>query len=102
MNHITAEELRTLRPGDRVKIVDQWLYHPGYQNTNGKMDHWLGKIMTVRSRYNLGVKMVEDVHELNGDGWSWNHTLIERVLPPEDDVVFNTDAIDSFLCDLVF
>ena len=69
----------TYKPGDRVRIVDKW--GPGcYQNFDGGMDKWLGKVMTVRdaSHYDdvsvIWYKMVEDKRDYNGNtepGWNW-------------------------------
>ena len=40
-------DLSELRPGMKVKIVDQW--GPGCgENPEGHMDYWLGQIVTIR------------------------------------------------------
>ncbi len=71
---ITIDEYIDLKPGDRVQIVSSW--GPGcYQNKQGKMDCWLGQIMTVSSR-GSGLTMVED----NGR-WLWNDSCIEKIVP---------------------
>ena len=60
--------------GDRVRIVDEW--SPDcLQSSGGRMDHWLGQVMTVRSIECINGKniyrMVEDIQEYNGAGWFW-------------------------------
>lgn len=70
-----------LMPGDRVRIVTKWP-PAGQQNQSGGMDHWLGKVMTVRCVYDRYAKMREDIGEWHGDGWSWFDNMIEKI---EDD-----------------
>lgn len=70
------EEFKKLKVGDKVKIVDEktgigW-------NTHGKMDRWLGKIMTIRDIAGSGnVRMREDVGEYGGGGWYWHPHMID-------------------------
>ena len=62
--------------GDRVLIKKKW--ESGHQNRDGEMDHWLGKIMTVRSHSSLErLRMDEDHEENDGFGWSWDIGDIE-------------------------
>ena len=70
-----------LMPGDRVRIVKKWPVG-GKQNPRGGMDHWLGKVMTVRYVYDRSVKMMEDIGEWQGNGWVWFENMIEKI---EDD-----------------
>lgn len=71
--------------GDRVKIVDRWDDNT-YENADGLMDKWLGKIMTIR-RVARDYRMVEDIDENDGGGWFWNKHCIEGkvVSEGEDD-----------------
>lgn len=62
--------------GDKVRIVSkkvgsQW-------NSNGLMDKWLGKVMTVRLVCDSCYKMEEDIREW-GDGWTWYPWMIEGI-----------------------
>lgn len=82
-----------LSPGDRVRIVDKWC-EGCRQNGRGKMDHWLGKVMTVSSTFpsydypeDGWVTMVDDDGEFNGNGWMW-------FAPALDCVVEECDPID--------
>lgn len=60
-----------LEPGTRVRIKDHW--ESGTQNSFGRMDHWLGEIMTIRSCYGeSSYRMEEDAEEQYGDGWVWS------------------------------
>ena len=83
-------DVKSLNPGDVVKIVDQW---PGYvgQASGHDMDKWLGKTMTVLRHCgtaffgeNVGtvpfVEMEEDVGEFVEGGWSWNGHMIDYVV----------------------
>ena len=57
--------------GDKVRIVSEW-GKGCRQNSDGKMDKWLGKTMTIRKvtphDYYL---MEEDKAERDGIGWCW-------------------------------
>ena len=78
-------DLKELQIGDRVKIVDQWV-EPHYENPGGKMDHWLGQVMTVcafndnTDGNGLSVSMVEDRDAWYG-GWSWYPWMFECLEP---------------------
>lgn len=60
--------------GDRVRIVDQWVWIG--QNTEGRMDKWLGKAMTISVVGNGSYHMLEDYGENMGDGWFWDEDMI--------------------------
>lgn len=70
------KEFKKLKVGDKVKIVDEktgkaW-------SPSGKMDRWLGKIMTIRDIAGSGtVGMREDVGEYGGGGWNWHPHMID-------------------------
>lgn len=70
------KEFKKLKVGDKVKIVDEktgkaW-------SPSGKMDRWLGKIMTIRDIAGSGiVRMREDVGEYDGGGWYWYPHMID-------------------------
>lgn len=70
------KEFDKLKDGDKVKIVDEKT-GTGW-NTHGKMDKWLGKIMTIRAMAGPGIALMrEDAAENNG-GWYWNSHMIDR------------------------
>lgn len=57
--------------GDKVRIVDHW-NDECYQNFDGEMDKWLGKVMTIASMTSWGsYRMKED-----NCRWSWNDYAI--------------------------
>lgn len=70
------EEFKKLKVGDKVKIVDEktgkaW-------SPSGKMNRWLGKIMTIRDIAGSGiVRMREDVGEYGCGGWYWYPHMID-------------------------
>lgn len=75
--------IRELSIGMRVKIVNEWDDDCG-QNGEGRMDHWLGQIMTVRETYSDSVMMQEDSGEgILGHGWYWNAHCIDYIVPDE-------------------
>ena len=84
---MTLEEFKTLKPGDKVKIIDTPVSGTKYGAV--PMDKWCGKIMTVRDKqtsYNgmyIFAHMEEDVDEVL-DGWSWYPCMIEKKVTEED------------------
>ena len=71
--------------GDKVRIV---CYRTFLMNSFGKMDKWLGKVMTVRGiERDLhgfhGYWMVEDCGENKGRGWLWVDSMIAGLAEPE-------------------
>lgn len=95
-------EISTLSPGDRVRIISDWSLGDGSQNRGGQMDHWLGRVMTVR-RINprrADVFMVEDDGENGGDGWYWSGALIECLEDepeyPEQELPSDADFLALF------
>ena len=61
---------------DKVKIVDHRNWH---WNSEGKMDHWMGKIMTIKTKYNRwSYEMVEDSTENGNTGWGWTNEDFAR------------------------
>jgi len=72
-------DISILRPGDRVRIVDHWNSRC-CQNTDGRMDHWLGTVMTVWKCFWARVDMEEDRSENDGLGWVWNAYCIEEIV----------------------
>jgi hypothetical protein len=66
--------------GDKVRIVtkrgDHW-------NPEGKMDHWMGTVMTIRATYGNGWYYMEEDHkEFHGNGWSWKEEDFAEKIPP--------------------
>lgn len=71
------------KPGDRVRIVSKWA-PDSLCNREGQMDHWLGKVMTIRSvTYNDYYHMYEDQNEYGGDGWFWFPNMIAGLAQPQ-------------------
>lgn len=65
--------------GDKVRIVD---YRTGPMNNFGKMDKWLGKVMTIRECLLSGYWMEEDYGENIGYGWCWDDDMISGLAEP--------------------
>lgn len=78
--------------GDKVRIVSEW-GKGCYQNEEGKMDKWLGKVMTIRrvDCVTLCYRMVEDESEQDGYGWYWYENSIEG-LACENKIVITSDG----------
>lgn len=83
---MTLEEFKTLKPGDKVKIIDT----PVSKTKCGvePMDKWCGKIMTVRGdecheRFFPSIHMVEDFDDIFF-GWCWYPWMIDKKVTEED------------------
>ena len=79
--------------GDKVRIVSK--KHGICWNSEGGMDKWLGKTMTIRKAFSdCYYKMVEDATEFGGGGWCWLPHMIEGLAPeqPEQKIVITTDG----------
>ena len=95
LNEGSEENKMKYKVGDRVRIVSEW--DKGcYQNSKGKMDKWLGKVMTVISVNcdNSYYKMREDKSEQDGYGWYWYENSIEG-LACENKIVITTDGTET-------
>ena len=79
--------------GDKVRIVSKWGEGCG-QNERGKMDKWLGKVMTVRYVIKQWYQMVEDSTENGGCGWYWHENNIEG-LACENKIVITSDGVET-------
>lgn len=68
--------------GDKVRIVKNWdKVNKSYVNPEGKMDYWLGQVMTIKRLDGNHYKMVEDITEHCG-GWNWFEDMIEELATP--------------------
>lgn len=65
--------------GDKVRIVNHRTYN---MNPFGKMNKWLGKVMTIRGLSWFGYWMEEDYGEYLGDGWMWDDSMISGLAEP--------------------
>lgn len=78
--------------GDKVRIVSEW-GKGCHENADGKMDKWLGKVMTIisvdcdRKCY----KMREDESEQDDYGWYWFENCIAG-LACENKIVITSDG----------
>lgn len=95
-------EIKDLEVGMKVKIVDQWNAHT-CQNPDGRMDRWLGQIVTVAELVGGAVFIEED--EAGGSiHWLWNKHCIDHIVQCEDlpDIDHSSNAdIASFLFESV-
>lgn len=72
---MNEKEFKKLKAGDKVRIVKEKT-GPSW-NIAGKMDKWLGKVMTVKDIMRMGIQMVEDQGEhWFGCGWCWTPEMI--------------------------
>ena len=63
------------KAGDKVRIVSKW-GEGCYQSPTGRMDKWLGKVMTVRDVGITLYRMVEDIEDNESGGWAWTENCI--------------------------
>ena len=68
--------MRKYKIGDKVQIRT-WLKRPSHWNSDGRMDHWQGKIVIIRdfNGYN-DYLIIEDRKERPGGkcGWVWEES----------------------------
>lgn len=76
--------------GDKVRIVSEW-GEGCYQNQDGEMDKWLGKVMTVRDVGSTLYEMVEDIEDNKWGGWVWTENCIAG-LACENKIVITSDG----------
>ena len=93
LNEGSEENKMKYKVGDKVRIVSKW-GKGCCQNRSGKMDKWLGKIMTVRYVIKRWYQMVEDSTENGGCGWYWHENSIEG-LACENKIVITTDGAET-------
>lgn len=79
--------------GDKVRIVSEW-GKGCYQSPNGKMDKWLGKVMTVRDVGITSYRMVEDIEDNEWGGWVWTENCIAG-LACENKIVITRDGTET-------
>ena len=61
--------------GDKVRVAKRhWTF-----NVLGKMDKWIGHVMTIREIGFTSTKMEEDKNENDARGWDWNYECLEPV-----------------------
>lgn len=48
-------------------------------NYSGEMDHWMGKIVTIKRVSGSVVTIYEDRYENGGCGWAWNKNDFESL-----------------------
>lgn len=81
--------------GDKVRIVSEW-GEGCRQSPDGRMDKWLGKVMTIRRVDDTGsyYKMKEDKGEYADTGWYWYENSIEG-LACENKIVITSDGTET-------
>ena len=82
--------LSELRPGIKVKIVDHWVPGCG-ENPEGRMDHWLGKIVTVQEVFDNFIDIEEDQGEFLRRGWMWFPAAIDHIVHGEEPLPTDED-----------
>ena len=78
--------------GDKV-IVKSFSESPDHWDCEGKMEKWMGKIVTIR-KYREGLRnpysIEEDEEEYLGDGWHWSESDFLPIPKPGDRVKLRT------------
>ncbi len=78
--------IKDLHPGMKVKLVDHWV--PGcYENSDGLMDCWLGKTVTVREigdSHCIGPYIRIEEDDPTGRDWYWFLNSIDRIVAVEE------------------
>lgn len=88
--------LEELAPGLCVKVIDQWCRDCD-QNTQGRMDQYLGWFVTVDKIYPDWASIKED-----GGRWCWNANCFDYIVgaeEPEDIEIASDEDIYGLLFD---
>lgn len=85
--YIKKEEkkMNKFEVGQKVR-VKKYDVRPGYWNMLGEMDKYMGQIVTIKEINGSGIKILEDVSENNGDGWSWDIENFDPLQFAKDDM----------------
>ena len=75
--------------GEKV-IVRSFSKRPCYWRGDGKMDKWMGKVVTIKSDGINYYSINEDEEENSGDGWAWQETDFLPLPKPGDKVKLRT------------
>lgn len=96
-------ELSKLKPGAKVKIIDSWV-DGCRQNSDGKMDHWLGKVVTVKEIRNKYFIIEEDYGEfrLQSGHWHWFPNAVDYIVYPDNDLPDIDDAAAEAILQFLF
>ena len=93
LNEGSEENKMKYKVGDKVRIVSKW-GEGCRQSSKGKMDKWLGKVMTVRDVGITLYRMVEDIEDNESGGWYWTENCIAG-LACENKIVITTDGAET-------
>lgn len=86
MKKVVDIDLENLPEGTKVKIVDRWRKPNGLQTSEGDMDEFLGKTLTIN-----GVRAAwYDVVEAGGL-WSWHLEMFQAIQLPDSDVWYKIE-----------
>jgi hypothetical protein len=85
-----------LYPGVQVEMDDHWT--SGTQNISGRMDCYLGQILTVSRIRDDGFFHVEEDHE----DWMWHPKDVLRIVGQEDNLVPVSDLSGMDFASLLF
>lgn len=78
--------------GDKV-IVKSFSRRPMHWNPEGKMDKWMGKVVTIKSSMDEDSYLIkEDKEENSAFGWSWRENDLLPIPKPGDRVKIRTWA----------
>ena len=90
LNEENEENKMKYKVGDKVRIVSEW-GEGCCQSPTGRMDKWLGKVMTVRDVGITLYRMVEDIEDNESGGWAWTENCIAG-LACENKIVITSDG----------
>ncbi len=80
-------DIQELSPGMRVKIVDKWNQNCN-RNPDGRMDKYLGKIVTILEVLYGAAIIEEDTDDgpsHQGGHWRWNEYCFDYIVYDEDE-----------------
>lgn len=90
LNEESEENKMKYKVGDKVRIVSEW-GEGCCQSPTGRMDKWLGKVMTVKYAGITLYRMVEDIEDNESGGWVWTENCIAG-FACENKIVITSDG----------
>lgn len=96
----SEEKKMEFKVGDKVRIKED--SSRKYWDPHGEMEHWIGKVMTIKALAEHYALMEEDQQENSGYGWYWSFEDLEKVEVWEEGKKKFTiaDLKDGMLCQM--
>ena len=86
-----------IKVGDKVRIK-KFSERPSHWDNHGKMDKWMGKVMTVKDKVSNRFFMEEDKCERPISGWAWRESDFVKV---EEETMTKKNLKDGYVVEIL-